>query len=250
MMRWCALRKRGGYWIDLYGFDVSQLLWKKVGRGLSAGRVQSVAVRLIVDRERERMAFHAATYWDLEGRFATDAGEEFRAELISVDGRKIPSGKDFDAATGQLKDPGLLQLNADQARELVLRLTAATFRVASVESKPYREVPSPPFTTSTMQQEANRKLGFTARRTMNAAQSLYENGHITYMRTDSTSLAKVAVDAARELVRAEYGPQYLPPQPQAVRLPSQECPGSSRGDSAGGASVRVARRGALVPQLR
>ena len=99
----------------LYGFDVSQLLWKKVGRGLSAGRVQSVAVRLIVERERERMAFRAATYWDLEGRFATDAGEEFRAELISVDGRKIPSGKDFDATTGQLKDPGLLQLGEEQA---------------------------------------------------------------------------------------------------------------------------------------
>lgn len=198
----------------LYGFDVSQLLWKKVGRGLSAGRVQSVAVRLIVDRERERMAFRAATYWDLEGVFATDQGEEFRADLISVDGRKIPSGKDFDSATGRLKDPALLQLNETQARELAARLTTARFRVVAVESKPYREVPSPPFTTSTMQQEANRKLGFTARRTMNAAQSLYENGHITYMRTDSTSLAKVAVDAARELVRAVYGPEYLPAQPR------------------------------------
>lgn len=196
----------------LYGYDVSQLLWKKVGRGLSAGRVQSVAVRLIVERERERIAFKSATYWDLEARFATAAGEEFSAELVTVDGRRIPVGKDFDATTGELKDPSLLWLNEQQARELAQRLCSGEFRIGSVESKPYRESPSAPFTTSTMQQEANRKLGFTARRTMTAAQSLYENGHITYMRTDSTTLAKVAIDAARDLVRAEYGPEYLPSQ--------------------------------------
>ena len=198
----------------LYGYDVSQLLWKKVGRGLSAGRVQSVAVRLIVERERERMAFRSATYWDLIARFATEAGEEFQADLVSVDGRKIPTGKDFDSATGKLKDGSFLQLDHEGATNLAARLRGARFRVTSIESKPYREVPSAPFTTSTLQQEANRKLGFTARRTMNAAQSLYENGHITYMRTDSTTLAKVAVDAARDLVRTTYGPEYLPQQPR------------------------------------
>jgi DNA topoisomerase-1 len=198
----------------LFGFDVSQLLWKKVGRGLSAGRVQSVAVRLVVERERERMAFRSACYWDLTALFATTAAEEFQADLISVAGRRIPTGKDFDPTTGRLKDPGLLQLSETESQALVERLQRARFRVTSVESKPYREEPSPPFTTSTMQQEANRKLGFTARRTMNAAQSLYENGHITYMRTDSTTLARVAVDAARDLVRAEYGEQYLPSQPR------------------------------------
>ena len=194
----------------LYGFDVSQLLWKKVGRGLSAGRVQSVAVRLIVDRERERMAFRSATYWDLAARFATEQGEEFEAMLTAVEGRKIPAGRDFDASTGKLKDPNLLQLDGPAAIELATRLEQAEFHVTSVERKPYTRRPAPPFTTSTMQQEANRKLGFTARRTMTAAQSLYENGHITYMRTDSTNLAKVAVEAARKLVESEYGADYLP----------------------------------------
>jgi DNA topoisomerase-1 len=203
----------------LYGYDVSQLLWKKVGRGLSAGRVQSVAVRLIVERERERIAFHSATYWDLEGRFATQSAGasgsvEFTAALLSVDGQRLPTVKDFDATTGALKDTALLLLNESRARELAERLRRAPFRVTSVESKPYRESPAPPFTTSTMQQEANRKLGFTARRTMTAAQSLYENGHITYMRTDSTTLAKVAVDAARDLVRSEYGAEYVPESPR------------------------------------
>ncbi|MGE3778729.1 MAG: type I DNA topoisomerase [Pirellulaceae bacterium] len=204
----------------LYGYDVSQLLWKKVKPKLSAGRVQSVAVRLIVERERERIAFRSATYWDVEGHFATipgdptRAGEEFTAQLLSVDGRRLPVGKDFDATTGALKDPTLLLLDASQAQALVGRLRSERYRVTAVESKPYRESPAAPFTTSTMQQEANRKLGFTARRTMSAAQRLYENGHITYMRTDSTTLARVAIEAARELVEAEYGRQYLPPQPR------------------------------------
>ncbi|MCB9937598.1 MAG: type I DNA topoisomerase [Planctomycetaceae bacterium] len=198
----------------LYGYDVSQLLWKKVGRGLSAGRVQSVSVRLIVERERQRMAFHSATYWDLMATFASESSEEFQATLMSVDGRKIPSGKDFDAATGKIKDDSLLVLDEAGAKALNDRLRSAQFKVLSVESKPYTRKPAPPFTTSTMQQEANRKLGFTARRTMNAAQSLYENGHITYMRTDSTNLAQVAVDAARDLVNSEYGNDYLPETPR------------------------------------
>jgi DNA topoisomerase-1 len=194
----------------LYGYEVSPLLWRKVRPKLSAGRVQSVAVRLIVERERQRMAFVSATYWDLLGTFAKQAGQQFKAELVSVDKRKVPSGKDFDTATGQLKDTSLLLLDEAAAAALAARLSKATFAVTDLEDKPFTWKPSPPFTTSTLQQEANRKLGFTAKRTMQAAQSLYENGHITYMRTDSTNLAKVAVEAARELVQSQYGGEYLP----------------------------------------
>jgi DNA topoisomerase I len=196
----------------LYGYEVSPLLWRKVRPKLSAGRVQSVAVRLIVERERQRMAFRAATYWDLLGTFAKATNEQFSAELVSVDSRRIPSGKDFDPATGQLKDSGLLLLDERGAEALRARLAAAEFRVASLDEKPFTSKPSPPFTTSTLQQDANRKLGFTAKRTMQVAQSLYETGHITYMRTDSTTLAKVAVEAARELVGSQYGSEFLSPQ--------------------------------------
>jgi DNA topoisomerase-1 len=140
--------------------------------------------------------------------------QQFQAQLVSVDGRPIPAGKDFDSATGQLKDPKFLHFGESDAAQLADRLRSASFRVATLEDKPYTSKPYPPFTTSTLQQEANRKLGFTARRTMQVAQSLYENGHITYMRTDSTSLASVAVEAARDLVAREYGPEYLPPSPR------------------------------------
>jgi DNA topoisomerase I len=194
----------------LYGYEVSQLLWRKIGPKLSAGRVQSVAVRLIVERERQRMAFRSATWWDLIARLATSDEKTFEAELVSVGGRKVPSGKDFDSATGKIKDPQLLLLNEQQARELADRLMRGDFRVTNIEERPYTRKPPEPFTTSTLQQEANRKLGFGARRTMDAAQRLYENGHITYMRTDSTNLAQVAIDAARELVGNEYGREYLP----------------------------------------
>jgi DNA topoisomerase-1 len=193
----------------LFGYDVSQLLWKKVGPGLSAGRVQSVAVRLIVQRERERMSHVAATYWDLLGVFAKQDGQSFSAISVSIDGRRIPRAKDFDAATGQLKDSSLLWLDGPAAQALAERLRQTDFRVSALEVKPFTEKPKAPFTTSTLQQEANRKLGFTARRTMTTAQSLYENGFITYMRTDSTTLAEIAVKAARQLVRSEYGPEYL-----------------------------------------
>jgi DNA topoisomerase I len=195
----------------LYGYDVSPLLWKKVRPGLSAGRVQSVAVRLIVQRERERMAFRSATYFDLDALLETNKKEKFTASLVSVADRKIPSGKDFDAATGLLKDPKFLQLDAASAEKLKDRISKASFLVTNVEVKPYTERPKAPFTTSTMQQEANRKLGMTAKDAMRAAQSLYENGYITYMRTDSTTLSKEAVDAARELVRSQYGDQFLYP---------------------------------------
>ena len=198
----------------LYGYEVSPLLWRKVGPRLSAGRVQSVAVRMIVQRERQRMAFVSATYWDLVGTFATSGGESFQAVLVAVDGRKIPSSRDFDAATGKLKAPSLLLLDEAQAAKLAGRLQQAEARVDALEDKPYTSRPYPPFTTSTLQQEGNRKCGFTARRTMQVAQSLYENGHITYMRTDSTNLAGVAIEAARNLVASQYGKEYLPEKPR------------------------------------
>ena len=193
----------------LYGYEVSPLLWRKVRPKLSAGRVQSVAVRLIVERERQRMAFRSATYWDLLGTFAKNDGQQFQAELVSVDGGTIPVRQGFRSGHRQAQGP--VAAAARRGRppsSLAARLRQASFRVGALEDKPYTSKPSPPFTTSTLQQEANRKLGFTARRTMQAAQSLYENGHITYMRTDSTNLAKVAIDAARELVRSQYGNEY------------------------------------------
>ena len=143
------------------------------------------------------MRFVSAEYWDLIGTFCQPGSEAFNAELISVDGRKIPSGRDFDASTGQIKDASLLLLDARQAAELAQRLLRADARVADLEDRPDTLRPYPPFTTSTLQQEANRKFGFSARQTMQVAQNLYENGFITYMRTDSTTLASVAVQAAR-----------------------------------------------------
>lgn len=198
----------------LYGYEVSSLLWRKVGRGLSAGRVQSVAVRLIVQREWLRREFVSATFWDLLGTFATAGAESFQAELMSVNGRKIPTGKDFDSSTGKLKDPNLMLMNEQEALALADRLKKATFKIVSIEDKPYTMKPAEPFITSTLQQEANRKLGYTARYTMDLAQGLYENGYITYMRTDSKNLAQVAIDSARELVTAEYGKEYLPEKPR------------------------------------
>ena len=200
----------------LYGYDVSPLLWRKIGKGLSAGRVQSVAVRLIVERERQRMAFRAATYWDLMATFAKSNGESFQAQLMSIGEKRIPSGRDFDPATGQLKEPNCLLLNESQAADLAVKLRSGAAKVAELEDKPYTTRPYAPFTTSTLQQEANRKCSFTARRTMQVAQSLYENGHITYMRTDSTNLATVAINesAARQIISSEYGKDYLPDQPR------------------------------------
>lgn len=201
----------------LYGYEVSPLLWKKVRPKLSAGRVQSVAVRLIVARERERMAFVSATWWDLLGLFRNGQEQPLEATLVSVDGQKIPSGKDFDSTTGKLKSDNMRLLDGDSARELAERIKTGEFAVTNVEDKPYTSKPYPPFTTSTLQQEANRKLGFTARRTMQVAQSLYENGHITYMRTDSTNLASVAIEDARKLIVDQYGEKFLPESPRTYK---------------------------------
>ncbi len=201
----------------LFGYEVSPLLWRKVRPRLSAGRVQSVAVRLIVQRERDRMAFVSGTWWDLLGTFAKQGGQSLEAPLMSIEGRKIPSGKDFDSTNGKLKNNDLMLLDGDAARALADRIMTGQFKVASVEDRPYTTKPYPPFTTSTLQQEANRKLGFTARRAMQVAQSLYENGHITYMRTDSTNLAKVAIQDARDLVENTYGKDYLPGEPRTYK---------------------------------
>lgn len=197
----------------LYGYEVSPLLWRKIKPKLSAGRVQSVAVRLIVQRERDRMAFHSATYWDLVATFEVD-GQSFDATLVEADGKRVPSSRDFDSSTGKVNKEGLLLLDEDGANALLQRIKDADFSVSNLENKPYTSKPAAPFTTSTLQQEANRKLGFTARRTMQVAQSLYENGYITYMRTDSTNLAQVAIDASRKLVESEYGKDYLPEKPR------------------------------------
>src|SRR5215218_6504354 len=147
------------------------------------------------------MKFVSATWWDLIGKFAKSNNQQLQADLVSVDGRRIPAGKDFDSATGKLKNDQMMLLDGPAAAALAERVRKGQFKVTNVEDKPYSSKPYPPFTTSTLQQEANRKLGFMARRTMQVAQSLYENGHITYMRTDSTSLAQVAVEAARDLIR-------------------------------------------------
>jgi DNA topoisomerase-1 len=201
----------------LYGYIVSPLLWRKIAKGTSAGRVQSAAVRLIVQREWERRAFVTASYWDLAATFTTEKNEVFEAELFTYQGRKLPSGKDFDPNSGQIKNADLLLLDEAAAQVLADKLKQADFQVLSVVEKPYTSSPSPPFTTSTLQQEANGKLGFTARRTMSAAQSLYENGYITYMRTDSTSLASEAVESLRRLIQKNYGSDYLPDGPRTYK---------------------------------
>ncbi|MFF0734055.1 type I DNA topoisomerase [Streptomyces chartreusis] len=203
----------------LYGYEVSPVLWKKVMPRLSAGRVQSVATRLVVERERERIAFRSAEYWDLTGTFSTGrAGDpsdpsSLVARLQTVDGRRVAQGRDFDSL-GQLKSANILHLDEANARALAAALEQTQFAVRSVESKPYRRSPYAPFRTTTMQQEASRKLGFGAKATMQVAQKLYENGYITYMRTDSTTLSDTAVAAARAQVTQLYGADYLPPQPR------------------------------------
>ncbi len=200
----------------LYGYEASPLLWYKIRNNLSAGRVQSVAVRLIVERERERISFKHAVYWDVLGSFSVDSTRSFQATLTSLGGKIIPSGKDFDPSTGLLSKPEkFVLLDESSANDLIRRLLQVGQAVVeSVEEKPYSTRPYPPFTTSALQQEANRKLGFTAKRTMSVAQSLYENGYITYMRTDSTNLSQEAINAARRLVQAHYGDAFLPEKPR------------------------------------
>ncbi|MEK7637402.1 MAG: type I DNA topoisomerase [Patescibacteria group bacterium] len=198
----------------LYGYEVSPILWRKIKPGLSAGRVQSVATRLLVERERLRMTFVASEFWGALATFATKKNEPFQAELVSLASQPVVSGKDFEAHTGQIKNNRGVWIQQADAEALVTRLTAAAPSVAKIEEKPFTERPGPPFTTSTLQQEANRKLRYSARRTMQLAQALYENGYITYMRTDSTLLSSQAIDAARSWIAAQYGPEYLPSAPR------------------------------------
>jgi DNA topoisomerase-1 len=203
----------------LYGYEVSPVLWKKVMPRLSAGRVQSVATRIIVQRERERMAFVSAEYWDIAAQL--DAGEkatprQFPSRLVAVDGARVATGRDFDAQ-GQLRTGGsnpARALNEAEARRLAEALQGRALTVESVESKPYTRKPYPPFMTSSLQQEAGRKLRFSADRTMRSAQRLYENGYITYLRTDSTTLSESAIQAARTQARDLYGDEYVPAQPR------------------------------------
>ena len=200
----------------LYGYEVSPVLWRKIAPALSAGRVQSVTVRMIVNRERERFGFRAAAYWDLAAKFAGSDEQPFAANLVSLGGRRLAVGKDFDDRTGQLAEgkTDLVQLDEPASEALRRRLADASWQVVKVERKPYTSQPPAPFTTSTLQQEANRKLGQSSRETMRLAQSLYEKGYITYMRTDSTTLSDQALTLARKQIRALYGEEYLPDQPR------------------------------------
>ncbi|MFP5334017.1 MAG: type I DNA topoisomerase, partial [Actinomycetes bacterium] len=208
----------------LYGYEVSPVLWRKVRAGLSAGRVQSVATRLVVERERERMAFRAAEYWDVQGEFSPrgDAGSAFSARLVAVDGARVATGRDFDDL-GTLTTSGAVRLDEATATALADGLQGADVAVRSVETKPYTRRPAAPFTTSTLQQEASRKLRFSARQTMRVAQSLYENGHITYMRTDSTVLSDQAVRAARRQASELYGPEFVPERPRVYASRSKNA---------------------------
>ncbi len=194
----------------LYGYEVSPVLWKKVMTGLSAGRVQSVATRLVVDRERERIAFRSASYWDIEGLF--DPGS-FSAKLVAVDGLRVASGKDF-SDRGVLTRTDAAHLTESTATSLAVALEGVSFVVRSLEDRPYRRSPAAPFMTSTLQQEASRKLRWGAQRTMRVAQGLYERGFITYMRTDSTTLSESAVAAARAQASDLYGSDHVSEVPR------------------------------------
>jgi DNA topoisomerase-1 len=201
----------------LYGYGISPVLWKKIGSGKAAGRVQSPSVHIIVAREKARIAFMISDYWDLVGTFANGSDKPFDATLTELGGKRIASGKSFDSDTGKLKESAegkVALLNEQEAQALRARLENSDWKVSKVESKPYTKRPAPPFTTSTLQQDANRKLGMSARRTMSAAQRLYQNGLITYMRTDSVSLAQEAITSVRGLVTELYGSENLPAEPR------------------------------------
>ena len=210
----------------LYGFEVSPVLWRKVGPGLSAGRVQSAATRLVVDRERERLAFVSASYWDLIATLAGSAGsttQSFDAKLARLDGKRVASGRDFDDRGVLGGEAVALDEAAAETLAAALRLDSTSFTVTSVESKPYTRRPAAPFTTSTLQQEAARKLRFSARQTMSVAQGLYENGYITYMRTDSSTLSQQAIDAARNQAAKLYGRETVPEKPRVYANKSKNA---------------------------
>jgi DNA topoisomerase-1 len=198
----------------LFGYPVSEVLWRKVSTGLSAGRVQSPSIRLVVERERERMAFVAAGYWDLQAAFPADP--RFSATLVGLDDDRVATGKDFDSQ-GRVRRDDVVVVDEPAARALVTALDGSTFTVSSVDEKPYRSSPKPPFITSTLQQEGGRKLGMSSGQVMRTAQGLYERGYITYMRTDSVTLSEEALAAARTQVRELYGDRYVPDAPRTYR---------------------------------
>jgi DNA topoisomerase I len=203
----------------LYGYEISPVLWKKVMPKLSAGRVQSVATRLVVERERERIAFVPASYWDLSATFDSGKPEkpsDFEATLVALDGKRVAQGRDF-SAQGQIRSAEILHLDEDAARGLAERLRKRPYEVKSVERKPYKRSPYAPFRTTTLQQEASRKLGYSAKYTMQVAQKLYENGFITYMRTDSIQLSETAINAARSQAQTLYGADYIPDKPRVYK---------------------------------
>ncbi|HCG55420.1 MULTISPECIES: type I DNA topoisomerase [Brevibacterium] len=202
----------------LYGYEISPVLWRKIRAGLSAGRVQSVATRLVVERERERMAFVSADYWDLDVDLGLpDGSSAFAANLTTLDGSRVASGRDFNDK-GELKNSSATVVDQAKAEELATQLNGTAknaLTVTAVESKPYSRKPAAPFTTSTLQQEAGRKLRMSARQAMRTAQSLYEHGYITYMRTDSSALSGQAISAARKQVTELYGPEFVPQSPRS-----------------------------------
>ncbi|WP_102125176.1 type I DNA topoisomerase [Deinococcus planocerae] len=224
----------------LYGYEVSPVLWKKVAPKLSAGRVQSVATRMLVERERERMRFVSGTWWDLLVTAATRGGETFPARLTDVEGVRLATGKDFDPLTGKVKKGTEVRLlDEAAARALADGLTGQTLTVTSAEEKPFTQRPYAPFITSTLQQEGSRKLGFAATRTMRAAQRLYEQGYITYMRTDSTNLSQEAINAARTQVKAMYGQPYLSPQPRVYAKKAKNAQEAHEAIRPAGSSFRT-----------
>ncbi len=205
----------------LVGYTLSPLLWKKIAGGLSAGRVQSVAVRLLVKKERERRAFRQGSYWDLKASL-TQEKIAFEARLVILAGIKVATGSDFDESTGQIAAGRNVRLLSEaDSRSLQERLTGKTWTVTEIDERPVTRKPAPPFTTSTLQQEANRKLNLSARETMRIAQNLYEQGYITYMRTDSVHLSEQAIAAARACVAEKYGQEYLSPEPRQYTTKSK-----------------------------
>jgi DNA topoisomerase-1 len=205
----------------LVGFTLSPLIWKKVAYGLSAGRVQSVGLKLLVDRERERIKFRASEYWSVDADLVKGAASSFQSKLHEWKGKRLAAGKDFDEYTGKLKNEKVLHLKEAEAKELEKSLVNENWVVDSVEEKPFQSHPTSPFITSTLQQEANRKIGMSSRETMRTAQRLYEQGLITYMRTDSPNLSKQAVAAARSCVEDLYGKNYLSEKPRQFAAKSK-----------------------------
>ncbi|HUS20864.1 MAG TPA: type I DNA topoisomerase, partial [Aeromicrobium sp.] len=200
----------------IYGYEVSPVLWRKINQGTSAGRVQSVALRLVVERERARIAFRSASYWDLTATLSAE-DQAFEAGLVAVDGQKLATGRSFDD-TGTLTAKSVVALDQTKAEALAAAAEGQPVTVSSVEAKPYTRNPVPPFRTTTMQQDASRKWGWSAARTMQVAQRLYEGGYITYMRTDSITLSQTALKAAGRQVRELYGAEYHREQQYASKV--------------------------------